>query len=421
MAEKKVYSDAAGTGKYDKSSGLLGKYDNVRRFWEDQLTGIFLRPSLNDLIERKRRRLERIRILDLGCGSGDGFELLMGVTTKDPGIYDYITSAITPDILKEYVGLDINDDLLRQAESYYGRHPKTRFVKEDLSDGLPDSIRDSEPFDLYSTSFGTLSHFRDEQTVRILADVCRHAPPGALFIGDWLGRYSYEWQDLWHHPPDEEYFMDYRISYIYPVEERDSMKVDSFPLRLMTRDEILRIVEKASRETGVKIRPIRFFDRSIMVGRHMETGDYNKNCPKSRSAVNSLFEGYVRTDLESLFIDYVGRPGFEPLNHFFEMFFMCVTALVKYTIALLSSYDPQSQTVGQAPEILPYYPEPLKDAMRTMKRIIEGVAWLEWGDVRANVIEPHLGYSLRKLELELQPGTGMGHGLVGVFEICKER
>ncbi|MBE9546815.1 MAG: class I SAM-dependent methyltransferase, partial [Proteobacteria bacterium] len=45
--------------------------------------------------------------------------------------------------------------------------------------------------------------------------------------------------------------------------------------------------------------------------------------------------------------------------------------------------------------------------------------WAKWGDVRANVIEPHLGYSLRKLEMELQPGKGMGHGLVGIFEIRK--
>ena len=36
-----------------------------------------------------------------------------------------------------------------------------------------------------------------------------------------------------------------------------------------------------------------------------------------------------------------------------------------------------------------------------------------------NFIEPMLGYCLRKLEMELQPGSGMGHGLVGVFEIRK--
>ena len=45
MAEEKAYTQAATTGKYDKASGLLGKYDNVRRFWEDQLTGLFLRPA----------------------------------------------------------------------------------------------------------------------------------------------------------------------------------------------------------------------------------------------------------------------------------------------------------------------------------------------------------------------------------------
>ena len=60
MAEKKAYSQAVLTGKYDKASGLLGKYDNVRRFWEDQVSGIFLRPAFSDLVESKKRRLERI-------------------------------------------------------------------------------------------------------------------------------------------------------------------------------------------------------------------------------------------------------------------------------------------------------------------------------------------------------------------------
>ncbi|MBW1681989.1 MAG: hypothetical protein JRJ83_11205 [Deltaproteobacteria bacterium] len=54
-----------------------------------------------------------------------------------------------------------------------------------------------------------------------------------------------------------------------------------------------------------------------------------------------------------------------------------------------------------------------------MKRVIKGVGWLEWGDVRANVIEPHLGFSLRKVEMDLQTGSGVGHGLVGIFEIRK--
>jgi hypothetical protein len=52
MTEKKAYTDAYRTGRYEKVTGLEGKYDNVRRFWEDDITRIFLRPFLR---KRKNR------------------------------------------------------------------------------------------------------------------------------------------------------------------------------------------------------------------------------------------------------------------------------------------------------------------------------------------------------------------------------
>jgi len=419
MAEEKAYTQAATTGKYDKASGLLGKYDNVRRFWEDQLTGLFLRPALNDLVQRKTRNLERLRILDIGCGSGDGYDLIMDVNTKDPGIYEYITAAITPERLQSYMGVDINPELLDQAAAYYGQNPKMQFQRADLSAGFPEQLRKEEPFDLYFTSYGTFSHFTQAQSIDLVADICRHAPDRALFTGDWLGRWSYEWQDLWDAPLDREYFMDYRISYIYPKEERDKVDVATFPLRLMCREEIETIIEAAAEKAGCRIRPLKTYDRSILVGRHLETGDYNRNCPALRTPINSLFEGYTRTDLEALLVDYVPRPGFDHLNNLFERFFMATNTLVQYTINLLAGYDADAESFATEPEILPFYPEPLKEAMHVMRRVISGVGWLRWGDVRANVIEPHLGYSLRKLEMELQPGIGVGHSLCGIFEIRK--
>jgi SAM-dependent methyltransferase len=419
MAEEEAYTQAATTGKYDKATGLLGKYDNVRRFWEDQLTGLFLRPALNDLISRKTEDLKRIRILDLGCGNGDGFDLIMGVNTKDPGIYEHITAAITPGRLQSYVGIDINEELLAQAKASYGANPKMCFQREDLSDGLPASITEHEPFDLYFSSYGTWSHFHDDEAVKLITDIAKHAPDRALFVGDWLGRWAYEWQDLWDAPMDEEYFMDYRISYIYPAEERDKVDVASFPLRLMCRDEIQRIIDRAENEAGCRIVPVTYFDRSMLVGRHLETGDYNANSPRLRYSINSLFEGYIRTDLENLIVDHIPRPGYDHLNNFFEYFFMASNALVRFTIELLSGYDADKAALTSVPPIHPYYPAPLKEAMNSMKRVIEGVGWLPWGDVRSNVIEPHLGYSLRKLEMEMQPGTGVGHGLGGIFEIHK--
>jgi len=420
MSEKKAYTQAFQTGKYDKATGLLGKYDNVRRFWEDQVTAIFLRPALNDLVARKKKRLERLRILDVGCGSGDGYDLIMGVTTKHPGIHDYIVNAVTDDMLKEYVGIDLNENLIQQALEYYGDKPKLRFETTDISQGMiPGILGEEPPFDLYFTSFGTLSHFTSEQCIKIIADILRHAPDQALFMGDWLGRYTFEWQDLWHHPADSEYFMDYRISYIYPEEERATADVAAFPLKLVCRREIEDIIKKASQQAGVEIKPLVYFDRSIFIGRHLDTGDYNKNCPKLRGPTNALFETYVRTDLENLLVDYVPRPGFEHLNNFFESFFMSSNALVKYTMGLLGDYDCDTGKLECTPDILPYYPKPLQEAMETMRRVVEAVGWLKWGDVRANLIESVLGFALRKLEMELQPGTGMGHGLVGIFEIKK--
>ena len=420
MSEKKAYTQAFQTGKYDKATGLLGKYDNVRRFWEDQVTAIFLRPFLNDLVARKKKRLERLRILDVGCGSGDGYDLIMGVTIKHPGIHDYIVNAVTDDMLKEYVGIDLNENLIQQALEYYGDKPKLRFETTDISQGMiPGILSEEPPFDLYFTSFGTLSHFTSEQCIKIIADILSHAPDQALFMGDWLGRYTFEWQDLWHHPADSEYFMDYRISYIYPEEERATADVAAFPLKLVCRREIEDIIKKASQQAGVEIKPLVYFDRSIFIGRHLDTGDYNKNCPKLRGPVNALFETYVRTDLENLLVDYVPRTGFEHLNNFFESFFMSTNALVKYTMGLLGDYDCDTGKLECTPDILPYYPKPLQEAMETMRRVVEAVGWLKWGDVRANLIESVLGFALRKLEMELQPGTGMGHGLVGIFEIRK--
>ena len=174
--------------------------------------------------------------------------------------------------------------------------------------------------------------------------------------------------------------MDYRISYIYPEEERDQHEISTFPLRLMTRDEIEAIVRQATDLSGVEIKPLRYFDRSILIGRHMDTGDYNENCPKLRGPINSLFESYLRTDLDSLRVDYVPRPGFDRLNAYFESFFMSCNTLVQYTIDLLNEYESAGQRITTAPDILPTYSEPLKEAMETMRRVIEGVGWIQYGE-----------------------------------------
>ena len=422
MDQMEAYTEAVCSGLYAKNSGLVGKYDNVRRYWEDEITRMFLRPHLQRLIERKQAIMQRVRILDLGCGSADGYELLTGVRQRESDLEDVEVNLLTPDVLGYYKGVDLNEDLLIQARGIYGDNPKLEFAQADFLDGLP--MADGEkPYDLYFTSYGTCSHHNDDETmIELLAEIARRVNDYAVIFCDWLGRYSYEWQSLWTNDLKQNRNMDYVVSYIYDAEEREHRrdKLQHLCLRLVCHQEAESIVAEASRRAGVEIKPLRYFDRSVLIGRHMDTAEYNRHAQPLREAVNSLHEDNLRTDLSTLLFDYAPKPGFEFINDFFEQLQMCWNRLVNYVEELLQLYDESGQRFSAEPATIPAsYPPVLRDMMQRMRRVVEGVGWLETGLPRENIIEPQLGYALRQLVIELQQGLGYGHGLVGVFEIDK--
>jgi len=424
MTEKKkktdAYAQAVSSGRYDRRDGLHGKYDNVRLYWEDAITRLFMRPHVDRVVDRVVGNLGRVRILDLGCGSGDGYEMFMSLVKKDPGIYEHEVRVILPDYLGQYTGIDKNEALLGQTRERWKDNPKMDFRQGDFSVGLPVS-KDEPPYDIYFTSFGSLSHLTEDQTVRLFSDIVRHANDGALIVGDWLGRYSYEWQELWDADTDTEQWMDYYISYIYPPDQmkKTRKKLDKLTLRLLCREEVERITDRVKKKTGARLVQKDIFDRSLFVGRHIDTGDYNKYLKPYRRAVNKLHENNLRTYLEPLLLDYRPKPGFEFVNMFFDQLQASWNALIRYTMEICERYDDDKGRVVDPPDVPAYYPEPLKRAMLDMLRVVEGSGWLRIGDARANVIEPQLGYALRGLEMSLQQGMGNGHGLVGIFEVSK--
>ncbi len=417
-----AYTEAVKSGLYEKRSGLVGKYDNVRRYWEDEVTRLFLRPHLQRLIQRSQSEMRRVRILDLGCGSADGYELLTGVRHRDSDLTDVEVHLLSPDVLGVYKGVDLNPDLIAQARSIYGDNPKLVFQQADFSQGLP-LFEGEKPYDLYFTSYGTCSHHTDDETlIRLLADIAEQIESYCVVVCDWIGRYSYEWQTLWTNDVSENRNMDYIVSYIYEKEERERRRdeLQHLLLRLMGRKEAEGIIEEAGRRAGVRIKPLVFFDRSVFTGRHMDTAEYNPHTQAMRAAVNSLHEDNVRTDLATLLVDYMPKMGFPFLNDYYEHLQMCWNALVLYTQSLLECYDPKAQRYRCGPPAIPAsYPPVLQEMMQRMKAVVEGIGWLESGLPRENIIEPQLGYALRYLVVKLQQGLGCGHGLVGIFEIDK--
>jgi hypothetical protein len=418
--QMEAYSEAVKSGLYAKRSGLVGKYDNVRRLWEDEITRSFIYPYLRKLLDRVQLSMKRLRIMDLGCGSADGFELLMGVRDRDADLHDVEALLLTEDNIGVYRGVDLNEDLLDQARDLYGANPKVSFEQADFTRGLP-LAEGERPFDLYFTSYGTCSHHNSDETlIDLLTDISRKTEDYCLIIADWLGRYSYEWQTLWTNDLNENRNMDYVVSYIYDREERIRRRdeLQHLNLRLMSRQEIEVVLAEVNGRCEKKLRPLKYFDRSVFTGRHMDTQEYNPFAQPMREAVNSLHEPNLRTDLSTLLINYVPAPGFEFINDYFERLQMCWNTLIKHTQVLLQLYDEDKQRYSEGLPIVPAtYPQVLRQMMERMRRVVEGVGWLKTGLPRENVIEPQLGYALRYLIASIQQGQGCAHGLVGLFEV----
>ena len=406
MAEIAAYDEAAKSGRYEKPGGLLGKYDNVRRFWEDAQLGLFLRPYLERLVLAARERGEKLRVMDIGCGGGDGLELLMAINKSRPSAADQNARLVQPD-QTFFKGLEINVVLLEQARSIYGNNANMVFVQADFNEF---DFQGEEPYDLYFANYGTLSHNEDEPTANMLGAIAKYGKNGAIILIDWLGRYSYEWQTLWTNDLKQNRWMDYIISYIYAPDE-EKKDLTSFPLRILGRQEIQSIYRKANARAGGSLALRALYDRSSFVGRHMDTADYNRHCQPLRGRVNGLFELGMRSNLEDILVRYVPMEGFPRVNAYHQRLTECWNHLVAYTMALLSDSQPPDPPAKVRAS--------LRRTRRAMRAVVQAARNAEIDDPRANLVEPQLAYCLRELESGLQQGLGCGHGLVAIFEVVK--
>lgn len=412
------YAAAVAAGAYERETGgLFGKYDNVRRFWEDQINRYTLGSFLAPLVAAKSRGLSRMRVLDLGCGAGEGYEILANVNRKTASLADKEADMLPPHMIGCYRGVDLSSAMIEKARQNYAGNPKLSFETADLNEGLPVSKEDPS-YDIYFSSFGALSHLEDEALARLIGDICGHMGGRAVFVADMVGRYSYEWQCYWGEGTGGEGCMrPYSMSYIYPPEARSHEQVEVFPLRFWGGAELLGFVTETCARHGVRIKRHGLHDRSILVGRHMNTAEFNPLAQPIREAVCSLHEFNVRTDLSRLLFDYVPLAGYPELNEFFEQFQMAWNAVVYGCMEALENWQNPEKLKEDPPK---EYPQVVREAISTTRAVVRNLNWFRMGDPLANIVEPQLGYVLRNLESDLQKGLGAAHGLLAAFELVRE-
>lgn len=168
--DKNLHRSGRERGDYNLYKGnLYGKYDNVRTCWEDQLTRFALRPFLAKITEEKRKKGEKVRVLDLGCGSGQGYELITLIDDKrdlDLGLqHDRV---LPENEIEIYLGLDYSQAMVEKGTELFANKPHMKFKQVDLSKGLS-AIKDEKPFDLYFSSYGSLSHLSKKNFTRFVS------------------------------------------------------------------------------------------------------------------------------------------------------------------------------------------------------------------------------------------------------------
>lgn len=404
------YSQLVHDGHYRSApSGLQGRHDLVRRHWEDQLTRFALTPYLHEVRQRVKAAGRGLRILDMGCGNGEGWDLLTRIPSTGTGR----RWVLEPADVETYVGLDLCAEMVNQARA---RLPGLQFQQGDLSDS--DSLlRDQPPFDLYFSGYGSLSHLTGAQLLRLLGAVACHAGGHALVVLDLLGQFSLEWPGYWGYTQGGGADMAaYNMLWIYPRREWPTRRADFSDYRLRfwggaeLQEAVLRTSPIASRIHG-----LRLHDRSIFVGRHMGTGEFNQQTWPVRDAVNSLWELNQVTAFETLRMG--GLPSRLPaetgpwLRDFERVWNLVVRASSQlaqpspdYACAQACLRD------GRLPN----------SVARGLDSLIRFRADLDtrYPEIPlCDSLEPQVAVLLRQTEYYMQRGLGCGHGLLAILEL----
>jgi len=408
MRKTEFYEAAVRQGFYGlEAGGLFGKKDNVRKYWEDLFIKLSLRNVVSLLLEHK----DKIRIVDLGSGSGEGFELLTHIPMGSEVAALERNFILSADQVAHCVGLDISPAMVDQGRKNYADRPNVTFQQVDLSEGFP--LAAEEPFDLYFSSYSSLSHLTASALAHVTRQIIAHARGTAYLVYDMFGRFSPEWPLYWSRTCDET--LPYNMAYLLAPAERTPDRIENFPVTYWSAAKLDALVSEAARAAGKHAAVLAMQDRSILVGRHTDTGLFNQNPNRMRHAVNCLFDWDYRGDTTHLGVDLAYLDAYRPVQpqaweriHQYHQDWMTVvqtyTALAGSDNALVKRLIEESR------------PD-LSEELKMLAWIFRNAARFPVVDFWANVMGPQVACVLRNLEFLLPRGLGCGHGLLCVVEI----
>jgi len=407
MRRTEFFEAAVRAGFYGiERGGLSGKKDNVRKYWEDAFIKAAVRPAIESLLARNAR----LRIVDLGAGSGEGLELLAHIPPSEH-VKTRVPFVLDKPQVEVYYGVDVSPAMVEQGQANYRGREYARFLEADLSHGFP--LGSEAPFHVYFSSYCSLSHLTVSELEHLSAQVFAHAAKGSIVVYDVYGRHSAEWPIYWDKNAYQQ--LPYNMAYLLPPEEQDPKTAHWFDVTFWTANELVDTIQRAGAASGRRVNVLLLKDRSILVGRHMDTCFFKPTRFGVRHQVNCLFDRDYRGDISGLRLDldYLTTPRDSdgPATERIRAYFSSWSCVIDILEALIHGDDPRvKQLIESSDEIL-------AEELKMLAWLYRNADRFPVSDFWASIMGPQVACVLRNLEMELPPGLGCGHSLMCIVEV----
>lgn len=401
MKKTEFFDIAARQGFYGvEKGGIYGKKDNVRKYWEDVSIKVNLRKYVTEILGRKNQ----LRTADLGSGSGEGFEALTHIPCE---IYQSPDKefVLTKNDIEFYLGVDISGEMVETGKKNYSGRKNVDFMQGDLARDY--RFLDYGPFDLIFSTYSSPSHLSENELMNLLIKISETHPRKVVVVLDLFAMYSPEWPGNWNKKDPE--MKEYNMVWLYLPQRTQPKKEEIYYVKYWGGNEMRmfckKLEEKIKRKVEVSIR-----DRSVLIGRHIDTGAYN-NIPKPvRKQVNKLFDRDYRGKYETLtfdisYLDNLKESAPDEYNRI-AGYAGDWNTMIAYTKALFYRDD---VSVKRYIETSPEY---LSEEMKMLAWLVRNASRFPVVDFWASIYGPQLAAILRNLEFNLPEGLGCGHGMM---------
>jgi hypothetical protein len=406
------YEAAISIGYYGREeSGLSGRKDYVRKFWEDIVIKMVCRPYIENVYKESKQ----FRILDLGSAGGDGFELLTHVPppTSRGGVGSEFL--LKPEEVEQYTGIDINKKDLKLGKRKYPGKKNIKFEYGNLENGLPETVLHADPYDVYLSTYGSLSFLEPDQLENLLVQIFNHSHSGSILIFDVHGKFCPAWPKYW---AEKSTMLPYSFSYLNSNGKKNHNSQGWIDLAFWSVQDLQDRLLNSAQKAGVKLENITFTDRSIFVGRLMDSGILSNKPMPYRYQVNCLLDHDERGDVRHLKIDLDHLEEFKQVNLAvwdrltdYQRQWNRIIILLE---ALMHRDDVRVKNFLENTDI-----ELMSDELKFLTWLFRNADRFPVVDFWASVIDPQIAIILRNIEMSYSDAVGCGHSLICAMEIVK--